>query len=46
MEKIIRLGNIINKDFGTGYAGNVYNKKGTCPTMNTMCGGGQATYGG
>ena len=36
-----RVGNIINKDFGTGYAGNVWNKKFLLPALTTCQGGGR-----
>lgn len=35
------LGNINNKDFGTSYAGAVWDKNLLCPTLNTMQGGGR-----
>lgn len=34
-----RLFNIYGDDRGTGYAGNVFNVNGLCPTLNTMQGG-------
>lgn len=34
-----RLGNIYGEDKGTGYAGNVWDKEGLCPTLITMEGG-------
>lgn len=34
-----RLFNIYGDDRGTGYAGNVFNINGLCPTLNTMQGG-------
>lgn len=34
-----RLGNIYGEDKGTGYAGNVWDKEGLCPTLTTMEGG-------
>jgi len=37
--EINRLGNIYGEDKGTGYAGNVWDKEGLCPTLNTMQGG-------
>lgn len=37
--KPIHLGNIYGKQFGTGYAGNVWSTKGICPTLMTMQGG-------
>lgn len=36
-----RVGNIINKDFGTGYAGNVWHKKFLLPALTTCQGGGR-----
>ena len=35
----IRLGNIYGEQFGTGYAGNVWDKDSICPTLMTMQGG-------
>ena len=37
--KCVRLGNIYGEDKGTGYAGNVWDDNGLCPTINTMAGG-------
>lgn len=37
--ELIRLGNMYGADKGGGYAGNVYDPNGICPTINT-CGGG------
>jgi len=34
-----RIGNIYGEDKGTGYAGNVWDKKGLCPTLTNMQGG-------
>lgn len=34
-----RLGNLYGEDKGTGYAGNVWDDKGLCPTITTMQGG-------
>ena len=39
MIEINRLGNIYGEDKGTGYAGNVWDDKGLCPTITTMQGG-------
>lgn len=41
MEKfdIKRLGNILGFQFGTGYAGNVWDKNYISPTLMTMTGG-------
>jgi DNA (cytosine-5)-methyltransferase 1 len=36
-----RLGNIYGKQFGTGYAGNVWDKEAISPTLTTMQGGGR-----
>lgn len=33
------LGNIYGENFGTGYAGNVWDKNGICPTLMNMQGG-------
>lgn len=33
------LGNIYGNQFGTGFAGNVWDKKGICPTLMNMQGG-------
>ena len=43
MKKIkpIRLGNIYGSQFGTGYAGNVWDKEAVAPTIMTMQGGGR-----
>ena len=41
VESPIRLGNIYNEKWGTGYGGNVYSQKGLSPTLNTMQGGGR-----
>lgn len=37
--KVNRIANIYGKDKGTGYAGNVWDKNGLCPTLTTMQGG-------
>lgn len=37
------LGNINSLDFGTSYAGAVWDSNYICPTLNTMQGGGQTT---
>ena len=34
-----RLGNILGEHFGTGYAGNVWNKYGVSPALMTAQGG-------
>ena len=36
----VRIGNIYGPSRGTGFAGNVWDKKGLSPTITT-CGGGQ-----
>lgn len=36
-----RLGNIINKTFGTGFAGNVWDKVAVLPALTTCQGGGR-----
>lgn len=41
MSKTIRLGNIYNEKAGLGFAGNVWDKNGLCPTLTTMQGGGR-----
>lgn len=37
----IRIGNIYGSQFGTGYAGNVWDKDSISPTIMTMQGGGR-----
>lgn len=37
--KCIRIGNIYGDKFGSGYAGNVWSKFGTSPTLTTAQGG-------
>ena len=39
IEKPRRLFNIYNEEYGTGYAGNVWDVESICPTLET-CGGG------
>lgn len=39
--EVNRLGNIYGEDKGTGFAGNVWDDKGLCPTITTMQGGGR-----
>lgn len=41
MSDVIHLGNIYNEILGKGYAGNVWDKNGLCPTLTTMQGGGE-----
>lgn len=36
-----RMGNVINKDFGTGYAGNVWDRGFVLPALTTCQGGGR-----
>lgn len=38
------IGNIYGKDFGTGYAGGVWDKNHVCPTLTTMQGGGRQPH--
>jgi len=40
----VRLGNIYGEQFGTGYAGNVWDKDGISPTIMTMQGGGRQPH--
>ena len=37
----VRIGNIYGPQFGTGYAGNVWDKESVSPTIMTMQGGGR-----
>lgn len=39
-----RLGNVYGKQFGTGYAGNVWDENGICPALMTMQGGGRQPH--
>lgn len=41
MSEVNRLGNIYNENAGLGFAGNVWDKNGICPTLTTMQGGGR-----
>lgn len=41
MDETKRLGNIYNENFGSGYAGNVWDINGCCPTITTSQGGGR-----
>ena len=34
-----RIGNIYGPQFGTGYAGNIWDKRGISPSLMTMVGG-------
>lgn len=36
----VKLGNVYGKQFGTGYAGNVWDINYFCPTIRTCQGGG------
>ena len=38
---IERIGNIYGPQFGTGYAGNIWDKNGISPSLMTMAGGGR-----
>lgn len=40
----VRLGNVYGEQFGTGYAGNVWDKNAKCPTLMTMQGGGRQPH--
>lgn len=40
----IRLGNVYGEQFGTGYAGNVWNTNAISPTIMTMQGGGRQPH--
>lgn len=44
MSEVVRLGNIYNENAGAGFAGNVWDKNGICPTLTTMQGGGARAY--
>ena len=41
VKKPRRIGNVINKDFGTGYAGNVWDREAILPALTTCQGGGR-----
>ena len=41
---IVRLGNYYGKQFGTGYAGNVWDTRYLCPALMTMAGGGRQPH--
>lgn len=45
MHQAIRLGNIYGKQYGTGFAGNVWDSNGIIPALMTMQGGGETTNG-
>lgn len=36
-----KLANIYNEDFGTGYAGNIWDPEYFCPSLTTQQGGGR-----
>lgn len=40
----MRIGNIYGEQFGTGYAGNVWDKNGISPTITTCTGGGRQPH--
>ena len=40
----VRLGNVYGEQFGTGYAGNVWDKESIAPTLMTMQGGGRQPH--
>lgn len=40
----VRIGNIYGEQFGTGYAGNVWDKESISPTLMTMQGGGRQPH--
>ena len=40
----VRLGNVYGEQFGTGYAGNVWDKEAISPTLMTMQGGGRQPH--
>lgn len=39
-----RIGNIYDDKYSTGYAGNVWDKKGIAPTLMTMQGGNRQPF--
>lgn len=39
-----RIGNIYGPEFGTGYAGNVWDSDAICPTLMSMQGGGRQPH--
>lgn len=43
-EQCVCLGNIYGEKFGTGYAGNVWDKNGLSPTLVTCTGGGRQPH--
>ena len=42
--KCVRIGNIYGENFGTGYAGNVWDKEALSPTLVTCTGGGRQPH--
>lgn len=42
-KNLILFGNIYGNQFGTGYAGNVWDKNGLCPTLTCTGEGGGRT---
>lgn len=42
--KPVRMGNVYGEQFGTGYAGNVWDKDGVSPALMTMQGGGRQPH--
>ena len=40
----VRIGNVYGEQFGTGYAGNVWDKNGVSPALMTMQGGGRQPH--
>lgn len=43
-EDMVRIGNIYGAQFGTGYAGNVWDSRYLCPSLMTMQGGGRQPH--
>lgn len=37
----VRLGNVYGEEYGTGYAGNVWDSSAISPTLTTMQGGAE-----
>lgn len=37
--RAILIGNFLNENYGTSFAGNVYDQKGLCPTLRSSEGG-------
>lgn len=42
--QVVLLGNIYGKHFGTGFAGNVWDKNNISPCLTTMVGGGRQPH--